>query len=75
MNIQYTDSKTRRFTIFKRLLNYEHLSYQQLSEEYFVSRSSIANDISYIKKQFAKEELLLTFDNSGTFFNGNEIKV
>ncbi|GBD68956.1 hypothetical protein TEHN7118_1762 [Tetragenococcus halophilus subsp. halophilus] len=75
MNTQYTDSKIRRFTIFKRLLNYEHLSYQQLSEEYFVSRSSIANDISYIKKQFAKEDLSLTFDNSGTFFNGNEIQV
>ncbi len=75
MNTQYTDSKTRRIHIFGRLLNYEHLSYQQLSEEYFVSRSSIANDISYIKKLFLKEDLSLTFDNSGTFFAGNEIQV
>ncbi|MDN6664743.1 MAG: PTS sugar transporter subunit IIA [Tetragenococcus koreensis] len=75
MNTQYTDSKTRRLHILKRLLNYEHLSYQQLSEEYFVSRSSIANDISFIKTLFAKEELSLTFDNSGTFFTGNEIQV
>lgn len=75
MNTQYTDSKTRRLHIFERLLHYEHLSYQQLSEEYFVSRSSIANDISYIKKLFSKEDLSLTFDNSGTFFAGNEIQV
>ncbi|MCF1684652.1 MAG: PRD domain-containing protein [Tetragenococcus koreensis] len=75
MNTQYTDSKTRRLHIFERLLNYEHLSYQQLSEEYFVSRSSIANDISYIKRLFSKEDLSLTFDNSGTFFAGNEIQV
>ncbi|GAA3011344.1 BglG family transcription antiterminator [Tetragenococcus solitarius] len=75
MDTQYTDSKARRLHIFERLLNYEHLSYQQLSEEYFVSRSSIANDISYIKKLFSKEDLSLTFDNSGTFFAGNEIQV
>ena len=57
------DSKQRKFLIIKRLLNQEHLSYQQLSEDYYVSRSSIANDISYIKDLFSKEDLLLTFDN------------
>jgi len=71
-NNQYGDSKDRRLVILKRLLNKEHLSYQKLSDEYWVSRSSIANDISYIKKTFAKEEVSLTFDNSGTYFEGNE---
>lgn len=69
------DSKQRKFLIIKRLLNQEHLSYQQLSEDYYVSRSSIANDISYIKDLFSKEDLLLTFDNSGTFFKGSEVQI
>lgn len=61
------DSKYRKFLIVKRLLDQEHLSYQQLSDEYYVSRSSIANDLSFIKELFSKEDLALTFDNSGTF--------
>ena len=48
-NDQYQDSKQRRIRILKRLLDSEHLSYQQLSDEYYVSRSSIANDLSYVK--------------------------
>lgn len=64
----------RRVEILKKLLENKHISYQKLSEQYFVSRSSIANDIIYIKKLFAKEGLSLTFDNSGTYFEGNEIE-
>ncbi|MDT2613271.1 BglG family transcription antiterminator [Enterococcus dongliensis] len=75
MNNDYVDSKQRKFLIIKRLLNQEHLSYQQLSEEYYVSRSSIANDISYTKNLFSKEDLALTFDNSGTFFEGTEVQI
>ncbi|MDT2702505.1 helix-turn-helix domain-containing protein [Enterococcus dongliensis] len=41
MNNDYVDSKQRKFLIIKRLLNQEHLSYQQLSEEYYVSRSEL----------------------------------
>ncbi|MBO0453285.1 BglG family transcription antiterminator [Candidatus Enterococcus murrayae] len=75
MNNDYVDSKQRKFWIVKRLLEQEHLSYQQLSEDYYVSRSSIANDISYIKDLFSKEDLALTFDNSGTFFKGSEVQI
>lgn len=75
MTNDYIDSKQRKFLIIKRLLKQEHLSYQQLSEDYYVSRSSIANDISYIKGLFAKEDLALTFDNSGTFFKGSEVQI
>jgi len=75
MNNDYVDSKQRKFLIVKRLLEQEHLSYQQLSEDYYVSRSSIANDISYIKELFSKEDLALTFDNSGTFFKGSEVQI
>lgn len=75
MNNPTIDSRQRKFFILTRLINQEHLSYQQLSEEYFVSRSSIANDISYIKKLLEKEGLALTFDNSGTFFKGTEVQI
>ncbi len=72
---QYQDSRDRRIAILKRLIHKEHLSYQQLSNDYWVSRSSIANDISYIKELFSKEGVSLTFDNSGTYFNGNEMQI
>lgn len=70
----FTTNK-RRNLIIKRLINGEKISYQRLSEEFFVSRSSIANDIILIKKIFSKEELSLTFDNSGTYFNGSELDI
>lgn len=73
-NNQYNDTQSRRIKILKRLLEKEHLSYQKLSDDYWVSRSSIANDISYIKTLFSKEGVNLTFDNSGTYFEGNEIQ-
>lgn len=65
----------RRQEILLRLLRREHLSYQQLSQDYFVSRSSIANDISAIRKTFGKEQLGLSFDNSGTYFDGSEVQI
>ncbi|BDR57434.1 BglG family transcription antiterminator [Xylocopilactobacillus apis] len=66
-------NKERRILILNDLLTGKHLSYQQLSDQYFVSRSSIANDISYIKNILASEWLQLNFDNSGTYFTGTEI--
>ncbi|MBL4995975.1 PRD domain/PTS system IIA domain transcriptional antiterminator, BglG protein [Enterococcus xinjiangensis] len=51
------------------------MSYQQLSDEYYVSRSSIAKDIAYLKTLFVKENLLLRFDNSGTYFQGSESQI
>lgn len=71
---QYSDIKSRRIKILKRLIEKEHLSYQKLSDDYWVSRSSIANDISYIKTIFSKEGVNLTFDNTGTYFEGNEVQ-
>lgn len=71
----YIDNKQRRLIILNRLVHQEHLSYQKLSEEYFVSRSSIANDLAFIKEIFQKEGFSLTFDNSGTYFEGKEIQI
>ena len=68
------NSKFRKFLILKRLLNGEHLSYQHLAQDYFVSRSSIANDIAYIKRLLAEDNVPLKFDNSGTYITEDEIK-
>ncbi|MCT3283886.1 HTH domain-containing protein [Lactiplantibacillus pentosus] len=67
---QNLSSKERKYLILQRLLNSEHLSYQQLSNEYYVSRSSIANDIASVKQILAEEKVRLTFDNSGTYLTG-----
>ena len=74
MKIENLTSQQRKYIILDRLINQEHLSYQQLSDEYFVSRSSIANDISYIKKLMDREGVEISFDNSGTYLKGSEVK-
>lgn len=71
-NRRALNSKSRKFAILARLVNDEHLSYQRLSDDYFVSRSSIANDIAFIKRLLARDNVSLGFDNSGTFIGGNE---
>ncbi len=71
-NSKALNSKSRKYVILARLVNGEHLSYQRLSDDYFVSRSSIANDIAFIKRLLAKDNVSLEFDNSGTFIGGNE---
>ena len=40
MNMIANDNRLRRQEIMLRLLDYETLSYQKLSDQYFVSRSS-----------------------------------
>ena len=55
------------------MINGEHVSYQKLSDDYFVSRSSIANDIISIKKRLSKDNIPLLFNNSGSYIGGGEI--
>ncbi len=49
MNMIANDNRLRRQEIMLRLLDYETLSYQKLSDQYFVSRSSLSNDFNLIK--------------------------
>ncbi len=70
---QKPNSKNRKYLILARLFNNEHLSYQRLADDYFVSRSSIANDIAFIKELLAKDNVALNFDNSGTYVGSDEI--
>lgn len=66
------NSKERKFYILSSLLKGKHLSYNTLSERYYVSRSSIANDINYLKEYLMKDNVTLSFDNSGTYISGFE---
>ncbi|MFT8356166.1 BglG family transcription antiterminator [Bifidobacterium aquikefiri] len=66
-------SKDRKYYILARLVDGEHLSYQRLSNDYFISRSSIAHDVEFIKSLLAKDNVSLGFDNSGTFIGGGEV--
>lgn len=70
---KFVNSKDRKFYILARLINGEHLSYQRLAEDFYVSRSSIANDIVAIKSQLSKDNVPLLFNNSGSFIGGGEI--
>lgn len=57
----------RREAIFYRLLQGETISYHQLADDYFVSRSSIVNDIKGIKEQYLSEgEEILQSGSNGT---------
>lgn len=67
------NSKERKFYILARMINGENVSYQKLSDDYFVSRSSIANDIISIKKRLSKDNIPLLFNNSGSYIGGGEI--
>lgn len=70
---EFSNSKERKFFILARLINGEHLSYHRLAEDYFVSRSSIANDIAVIKARLSKDNVPLLFNNSGSYIGGGEI--
>lgn len=72
MNYIFNKYTNRQFDIMIRLLNYETLSYNKLSDNYFVSRSSISHDFHQVKKFFQLEHAQLCFNNSGTFFTGTE---
>ena len=74
MNMIANDNRLRRQEIMLRLLDYETLSYQKLSDQYYVSRSSLSNDFNLIKHLFQKDGASLSFNNSGTFFSGSEIQ-
>lgn len=67
------DSRERKYYILARLINGEHLSYQHLADDYYVSRSSIANDIAVLKKRLAKDNVALSFNNSGSYLGGSEL--
>lgn len=66
----------RRQVIFEDLLMREKtVSINTLSERFFVSRSSIVNDLNYVEKKLKKYNLKLSKTISGTCAGGNEVKI
>ncbi|MFY9283551.1 MAG: PTS sugar transporter subunit IIA [Miniphocaeibacter sp.] len=73
-SISKYDPDSRKLDILYELLIEENtVSYNKLSEKYYVSKSSIFNDLSEIKKILIKAKLKLLSDNRGTFIVGNEM--
>lgn len=68
---------TRHHKIIKLLLiDKQTISYNELSNIFFVSKSTIASDIKNIRNYFDIEEnCLLKNNQEGTYFAGNEIEL
>lgn len=67
----------RREMILKNLLTYSGVptSLQKLSEEYYVGKASIVNDLKQIEKWLAGHGLSLSRDTEGTRIEGEEVKI
>jgi len=69
--------EARRATILKNLLVYSntYTSIQKLSEEYYVSKTSIVNDMKYIEKWLFQYNLILEKTKQGTRIQGKETDI
>lgn len=68
-----SDTGKRRFKIFGILLfQKETITYENLSETFLVSKSSIKNDLDYIRKQYLLTSVKVRSDASGTRLIGSE---
>ena len=70
-------SKTRRDLILKEMLLYSNqpISIQHLSEQYYVGKTSIVNDMKYIEKWLQKYDLALERTSKGTLIRGDEVNI
>lgn len=66
--------ENRRMSILIHLLTHspKQVSIVDLSNQYYVSASSIVNDLDYIEKELKNENLILSKTNSGTSIVGAE---
>lgn len=70
--LDYT-SRLRKYRILNMLLRNDMVSYQQLSDRFLVSKSSIANDFKWIKKILTIEAIPLKYNNGGTYVIIDEV--
>lgn len=72
---QNLTTEGRRQEIYEYLLmKGEIVSINYLSERFYVSRSSIVNDLNYVEKELKKHQLNLSKTIKGTCVCGDEIK-
>lgn len=65
----------RRRKILYRLLHGEIVSYNELAENYYVSRSSIVSDMKWIKDHYFIDNLDVRSNSNGTFLKGTEREI
>lgn len=71
--LELDESTYRQLFIIKKLLSEQKkLSYQQLSDEFHISKSSIANDLKELKTYVEPGKDNLKTDYRGTYFSGTE---
>lgn len=65
----------RRIQIIKRLfVDSKTLSLEALSEEFYISKSSLYNDLEFITKQIDFNDLIIS-DENGVYVNGDELSI
>lgn len=75
IRLEYCDADTRRISIMQILLfENQSVSYNKLSEHYYVSKSSIIKDLSFIEKILSLDNFIkLQSDKKGTRLIGSEL--
>lgn len=72
-NNKYKTDNRRKEIMRRMLFADNHLTLRSLSEEFYVSESSIIHDFNFIEKKLTKNnDLTLMRDLSGTYFKGLE---
>ncbi|MBG9986361.1 PRD domain-containing protein [Facklamia sp. DSM 111018] len=74
-NGNYTRHRRALILYHLLLLAPEKISVKKLSEKYYVSESSITNDLDFIEEMLSDSNLLLQKENTGTSIQGSEVEI
>ncbi|WP_170068840.1 BglG family transcription antiterminator [Alkalibacterium olivapovliticus] len=66
------DPQERQDLLLKELLNGKRISYYDLADRFYVSRSTIVKDMKAIKKQYFPQDNILSSNNEGTLMATDE---
>lgn len=66
------EPEERQHAILKKLLHGERISYSHLSQEFYVSRSTVVKDIKAVKETFFGEDIQMTSNHEGSVLVGSE---
>ncbi|MEA4933709.1 MAG: BglG family transcription antiterminator, partial [Lawsonibacter sp.] len=75
--VEYVTLDSRRTEILRELLSdsQHYISIQKLSDRYFVSRTSIVNDLKYVEEWLEHHALILYRGVAGTKISGSETNI
>ncbi|MCC5895650.1 MAG: transcription antiterminator [Alkalibacterium sp.] len=66
------DPIERQAYLLKALLKGKRMSYIEMAEQYYVSRSTIVKDIKAVKKRYTLDDQLICSNNEGTILKADE---